>query len=196
MLGASVNWLISAYLSAASSRNLSRLNIAFSSKLRKIVLNDNLDYTSIYTQVYTSDGSWSIRLDFDPPPRIQGYRSIGKAAAMVPENAPADLLHAGKIFPFMDGPREVGTCKIVEDQSNNLSSLIEDIEAAFSIEQKITNTIIDLDQTTDQNMSDDSILSKLIIHSDRFPSLFEFVAKRNSSIASNYLTRSYLNEGF
>jgi hypothetical protein len=60
------------------------------------------------------DGAWSVVLDFDQPPSLQGTPSLGRASFLV-ENAPQDRLRPGTRFDLHEGLRKVATVELVGD---------------------------------------------------------------------------------
>jgi len=56
--------------------------------------------------------AWSIVLEFDEPPSVQGNPSIARARFLV-ETAPVDRLKPGHAFELYEGKKKVAMVKII-----------------------------------------------------------------------------------
>ena len=56
--------------------------------------------------------AWSIVLEFDEPPSVQGNPSIARARFLV-EQAPVDRLKPGHAFELYEGKKKVAMVKII-----------------------------------------------------------------------------------
>ena len=56
--------------------------------------------------------AWSIVLEFDEPPSVQGNPSIARARFLV-EKAPVDRLKPGHTFELYEGKKKVAMVKII-----------------------------------------------------------------------------------
>lgn len=82
----------------------------------------------LYTQIHTlSQESWSVVIEFDAPPRDQGYTTIGKIRMLNEEESP-DLLTPGFVFDFLDGPHKLGVCRVLEENLSVIQEIIDDLQ--------------------------------------------------------------------
>lgn len=58
------------------------------------------------------DGAWSVVLNFDPPPSVQGSPSVGEVAFLM-DTAPQDRLRKGQRFELFEGHTRVGVVEVV-----------------------------------------------------------------------------------
>lgn len=70
------------------------------------------DTNRLYTQLYTSNGVWTLIIDFETPPKQQVFLSIGFCHLLIID-APINL-KGGDTFPFWDGATKIGECLLME----------------------------------------------------------------------------------
>jgi hypothetical protein len=62
------------------------------------------------------DGGWSVVLEFDTPPSVQGSPSIGVATFLM-DTAPHDRLRDGQRFELFEGLRRVAVVEVIAEIS-------------------------------------------------------------------------------
>jgi hypothetical protein len=59
------------------------------------------------------DGAWSVVLDFDASPSVQGNPSLGRASFLM-DSAPQERLHPGQRFELYEGLKKVATVEVLD----------------------------------------------------------------------------------
>lgn len=142
--------------------------------------------TKFFTYLILEDKtSWSLVLEFEAPPILQGYISEAKVYFLV-EDAPTELLKEGFSFDVFDGPNKVGRCEIVEEKGGDLSEILEKIEVIDKVKKDLQQVMgsIKLTLTSDLNL-----LKRIVSFSPDYPFVFPFILKHSPSIALEFLEK-------
>jgi len=150
----------------------------------RLLPNSNKVYSQIY-DVPKKGESWSLVFEFEETPRIQGSKSKGKVH-FLSKDGPHDILKNGFRFDFLDGPRVIGHCEILEEQStcsvSEIETRIELIEEEKKDFRDYVNQLIQNDPKFEPNE-----LKKLFKYVDNYPYLFKLILLENERLAIEYL---------
>ena len=155
----------------------------------KLLPNSNRLFTQIYGTP-EKESSWSIILDFEETPRIQGYKSKSKVKFLV-EKAPHDILKEGFEFDFLDGTKKIGICKIINSNSININEIQVRLDLIENEKIELRSYVNSLRLEEISYMDEDLI--KIVKYSNDYPYLFPLILKLNKTIALEYLKEYFFN---
>lgn len=159
----------------------------FDGELR-LLPNSNKIYSQIY-DVPEKGSSWSLVFEFDETPRIQGYKSKGKVHFLT-KDGPHDILKNGFRFDFLDGPRVIGHCEILEEQSPCSISEIETRIALIEEEKKDFRDYVNKLIQNNSKFGSNELIN-LFKYIDQYPYLFRLILLDNEQLAKDYLKKYF-----
>ncbi len=146
----------------------------------------------LYTQIHNIPNnydSWSLVLEFEETPRIQGYKTKARTHFLV-EEAPHNILKEGYKFDFLDGQNKVGICEIINYESICISEIQTRIDLIESEKREFRNFINSIKVSNLKYRTEE--LNKLTKYINDYPYIYNLVLKLDSDVAIEYLNKYFL----